>query len=87
MKIAAFSDIHGNLFALETVLAAIITHGPFDHVAAAGDLCLGGSSPRRCVELLVENNSLLSRAIQKDTSRIQKNHQQISTIYKCGPVS
>jgi predicted phosphodiesterase len=52
MRIAVFSDIHGNPYACAAVLQAIDDDGPFDHVVAAGDLCVGGSDPARCVNLL-----------------------------------
>ena len=52
MRIAVFSDIHGNPYAAEAVLNAIQGDGPFDAVIAAGDHCLSGSDPARCVDLL-----------------------------------
>lgn len=51
MKIAIFSDVHGNLTALETVLADIDRQSP-DHIVFAGDLCLMGSRPSACIALL-----------------------------------
>ena len=54
MRIALFSDIHGNPHACEAVLQATADDDPFDDVVAAGDLCLGGSDPARCVDLLRE---------------------------------
>lgn len=45
MRIAAFSDTHGNLLGLEAVLADITRHGPFDHLLMAGDLVAGGPRP------------------------------------------
>jgi predicted phosphodiesterase len=45
MRIAAFSDTHGNLLALEAVLEDIDRHGPFDHLLMAGDLVAGGPRP------------------------------------------
>lgn len=52
MKLAIFSDVHGNPYALRAVLQAIKTHGRCDALIAAGDLCLGGSDPSACVDLL-----------------------------------
>jgi predicted phosphodiesterase len=51
MKIAIFSDIHGNLEALEAVLADLITKG------CQGQFCCGdivgyGANPAECVELV-----------------------------------
>jgi len=45
MRVAAFSDTHGNLLALEAVLADIDRHGPFDRLLMAGDLVNGGPRP------------------------------------------
>jgi predicted phosphodiesterase len=45
MRVAAFSDTHGNLLALEAVLADIERHGPFDHLLMAGDVVAGGPRP------------------------------------------
>jgi predicted phosphodiesterase len=45
MKLALFSDIHGNLSALEAVLEALESQGPFDALVCAGDLVYLGPSP------------------------------------------
>jgi predicted phosphodiesterase len=45
MRIAAFSDTHGNLPALDAVLDDMARRGPFDHVLMAGDLVVGGPHP------------------------------------------
>lgn len=58
MRIAVFSDIHGNPYACEAVLESISRDVPFDVVVAAGDLCLGGSAPAKCVDLLREADVL-----------------------------
>lgn len=57
MRLAIFSDIHGNRFALEAVLKAIASDGHFDAIVAAGDLSLGGADPAGCVDLLREVNA------------------------------
>lgn len=49
MLIAIFSDVHGNLTALEAVLVDIKAQAP-DLVAFAGDLCLFGPRPAACLE-------------------------------------
>lgn len=51
MKIAIFSDVHGNLTALEAVLADIKQHSP-DLVIFAGDLCTDGARPAECMKRL-----------------------------------
>jgi predicted phosphodiesterase len=50
MRIAVYSDVHGNLCALQTVLADIKKQAP-DLIAFAGDLCLMGARPKACLEL------------------------------------
>lgn len=58
MRLAIFSDLHGNRFAGEAVLDAIHRYGTFEAIIAAGDLCLGGSDPKRSLDLLIENKVL-----------------------------
>jgi predicted phosphodiesterase len=53
MRIAIYSDVHGNLTALQTVLADIKKQAP-DLIAFAGDLCFFGARPRACLELARE---------------------------------
>lgn len=59
MKIAIFSDVHGNLTALETVLAEIDRQEP-DAIVFAGDLCLMGARPSACITLLQSRKDILS---------------------------
>jgi hypothetical protein len=54
MRLAIFSDVHGNAYACEAVLRAIAREGTCDAILAAGDLCLGGSDPSGCIERLAE---------------------------------
>jgi putative phosphoesterase len=49
MRIAAISDIHGNLAALEAVLTDIEVHG-VDYVVCLGDLASLGPFPRRVIK-------------------------------------
>ncbi len=53
MQIAIFSDVHGNLSALEAALADVEQRHP-DLVVFAGDLCLFGPRPAECWRLLTE---------------------------------
>ncbi|HUN21516.1 MAG TPA: metallophosphoesterase [Anaerolineales bacterium] len=53
MKIALLSDIHGNLRALETVLAHIERWKP-EHVIVAGDVVNRGPCSRACLQLVLE---------------------------------
>jgi predicted phosphodiesterase len=50
MRIALLSDIHGNLIALEAVLADLARRGPFDEVVVAGDLVWAGPWPAEVVD-------------------------------------
>lgn len=54
LKIAVFSDVHGNLLALETVLADIQYLGPFNAIVAAGDHCLNGPFPAESFDLVMQ---------------------------------
>lgn len=45
MRIALFSDVHGNLTALQAVLAALGGHRPLQMIVAAGDHVLAGPRP------------------------------------------
>lgn len=42
MRVAIFSDVHGNAAALEAVLAELERLGPFDRRICAGDVALLG---------------------------------------------
>src|SRR4051794_39275784 len=45
LRIAVFSDVHGNLTALNAVLAALDAHRPLHMIVAAGDHALVGPRP------------------------------------------
>ena len=51
MKVALISDIHGNLAALEAVLADLERDGP-DRIVCLGDVAATGPQPRETVERL-----------------------------------
>jgi len=53
MRVAIFSDVHGNLSGLEAVLADVARHAP-DLVVFAGDLCLMGPRPGDCLRRVRE---------------------------------
>src|SRR5262245_57617063 len=61
MRIALFSDIHGNLAGLEAVLAAITARGGADVVVAAGDLIGGESATDEIIELLLAHQVQMVR--------------------------
>jgi predicted phosphodiesterase len=61
MRIAVFSDVHGNLSGLEAVLADIAAQEEgFDEIVFAGDLCVFGPRPDGCVELLRRHEPAIS---------------------------
>jgi predicted phosphodiesterase len=54
MKILIISDVHGNLEALEAILAA--TRGTFEELWGLGDFVGYGPDPNGCIDLLREHN-------------------------------
>jgi predicted phosphodiesterase len=59
VRIAALSDVHGNLRALTAVFADMDRRGAFDFVIATGDHVLKGPFPRETLELLRDRCDLL----------------------------
>ena len=57
MRIAALSDVHANLHALEAVLAEIDA-GSFDAIWCLGDLVGYGPKPNECVALLQQRTAI-----------------------------
>jgi predicted phosphodiesterase len=54
MRVAFVSDIHGNLPALQAVLADLDANGPYDAVVGGGDFATGGAFPERVVAIVRE---------------------------------
>ncbi|MFN2527682.1 MAG: metallophosphoesterase [Candidatus Baltobacteraceae bacterium] len=54
MRIAIFSDIHGNLLAFDACLADLQNQGGADIVVGAGDYCFDGPKPKRVLQRLQE---------------------------------
>lgn len=67
MRIALFSDIHGNLAGLRAVTAALEEEGQFDHVVVAGDHLQGGPRPREVWEILTSRGWTLIRGNEDDS--------------------
>lgn len=57
IRVAVFSDVHGNVHGLRAVLADIEEHGPFDHIVVAGDHCLNGPDPAEALDLILSSSS------------------------------
>jgi predicted phosphodiesterase len=58
MQVAIFSDVHGNLTAMQAVLADFERQRP-DYTVFAGDLCLFGARPSDTLRLSRENRHIL----------------------------
>lgn len=58
MKIALFSDVHGNLEALTAVLKAI-KEEQVDKVICLGDVIAIGPNSKECLDLIIDNNITL----------------------------
>lgn len=54
MRIAALSDIHGNLLALDAVIGALDALGGIDAVWILGDLAAFGPQPQACIRRVQE---------------------------------
>jgi predicted phosphodiesterase len=64
MRIAVISDTHGNLLALDAVLADLDSAVPVDEIIMAGDFAFGGPFPAECVERVRERGL---RAVRGNT--------------------
>ncbi len=76
MRLALFSDIHGNLVALEAVLDDVAAWGPYDALGVAGDLCESGPDPRAVLARLRG----LSRALSVPVAMVQGNNDRYLTV-------
>lgn len=54
-KIAIFSDIHGNLQALESIIKDI-KEKQIDNVYCLGDVIGIGPNPKECLDIIIKNN-------------------------------
>jgi predicted phosphodiesterase len=67
MRVAIFSDIHGNLRGLNACLSDLKAQGGADQIVAAGDLCLDGPRPRDVLERL---DAVGARCVRGNTDRM-----------------
>jgi putative phosphoesterase len=65
-RVAIFSDIHGNIRALDACLADLREQGWADEIVGAGDFCMDGPRPREVLERLEE---LGARCVRGNTDR------------------
>ena len=86
MRIIAFSDIHGNLPALEAVLAAV--HGTPDLFLVAGDLVGFGPNPQEVLDLLRSHGCLFVKGnvddFVADPSAMERFHSYAREIIDSG---
>lgn len=54
MRIAIFSDIHGNLVGLDACLSDLQNQGGADVIVGAGDFCMDGPKPKKVLQRLQE---------------------------------
>jgi len=52
MRLAVFSDIHGNLTAFEAMLSDLEKQGEFDQIWCLGDMAALGGQPHECIQKL-----------------------------------
>lgn len=69
MRLAVISDIHGNLTALEAVLADIEARGGYDHLWFLGDLVAVGPRPAECLRRIKALADAASEGEKKGTFR------------------
>jgi predicted phosphodiesterase len=61
MRIALFSDIHGNTPGLQAILTHMDTQGGADFLFSLGDMLVGGPGTDDIIELLLERNVQMIR--------------------------
>jgi len=61
MRLALFSDIHGNLRAFDACLADLQAQGGADRIVGVGDYCMDGPRPKAVLERLVEIGAVCLR--------------------------
>lgn len=83
MRIAALSDIHSNVFALEAVIADLKQRGA-DVVVNLGDILYGPIEPRSTYDLLMENKIISSLFVAIKTGKYTKPRLlRLSQIQHC----
>ncbi len=66
MRVAVFSDIHGNIRGLDACLADLREQGGADEIVGGGDYCMDGPRPR---EVLERFEQLGARCVRGNTDR------------------
>lgn len=73
LRVAVLSDIHGNVVALDAVLADLALRGPFDEIVVAGDLVWSGPWPAEVVDRV---RALHATVIQGNTDAFFRPERQ-----------
>ncbi len=74
MRLAVFSDIHGNPIALEAVLADIKARGGADQYWILGDLAVGGYDPSGALQrlyVLIDSGASHPQDLQVQHHRVE----------------
>jgi predicted phosphodiesterase len=61
LRVALFSDVHGNLRGLEACLTDLTEQGGADLIVGAGDYCMDGPQPREVLERIAETGAICVR--------------------------
>lgn len=80
MRLATLSDIHGNLIALEAVLADLEAQGGADHTWILGDLALGGTHPSQAIQRVKAIVDAADQAGKKHTIRLVRGNTDRSLL-------
>jgi putative phosphoesterase len=82
MRIALFSDVHGNLAGLRAVAAALEREEPVDYVVVAGDHLQGGPRPREVWSLLRSRGWVLVRGNEDEGLTVPSNEARAPERYR-----
>lgn len=74
VKLAVISDIHGNLEALQAVLADLGQQGGADYILNLGDLAVFGPDPRHVLDLLFQYPDMLYVMGNTDRYLVEKQY-------------
>ncbi len=87
MQLAVISDIHGNLLALEAVLADLDARGGCDHLWFLGDLVAFGAHPAECLRRIKAFADAAAEGEKKGTFRIIRGNTDRYVTHAARPKS
>lgn len=84
MKIAVLSDIHGNLFALKSVLEDI-KKNDVDEIFCLADLAMAGPEPNETIDFVKKQNWTI---IQGNTDKMIADYSEVvyNAVKECAPI-